>query len=206
MPASATPRKKYDHLVKLLLIGDSGVGKSCLLLRFADDSFTAAYITTIGIDFKIKNTVVDGKKIKLQVWDTAGQERFRTITTAYYRGAMGILLVYDVSEEDSFANVTNWMSQIDENAGEGVKRVLVANKCDVPADERVISEEQGRGLAEQYGIPYFETSAKNNFNVEESFMQVTRDVLKDMVKEKGEGEKEGLKLGPEGGGGDGGCC
>ncbi|GMH54885.1 hypothetical protein TrRE_jg7754 [Triparma retinervis] len=119
---------------------------------------------------------------------------------------MGILLVYDVSEEDSFANVTNWMSQIDENAGEGVKRVLVANKCDVPPDERVISEDQGRNLAEQYGIPYFETSAKSNFNVEESFMQVTRDVLKDMVKEKGEGEKEGLKLGAGGGSAGGSCC
>ena len=95
-----TPRKKYDHLVKLLLIGDSGVGKSCLLLRFADSTFTSAYITTIGIDFKIKNVEVGGKRVKLQVWDTAGQERFRTITKAYYKGAQGILMVFDVSNED----------------------------------------------------------------------------------------------------------
>lgn len=98
--STPTPRKKYDHLVKLLLIGDSGVGKSCLLLRFADSTFTSAYITTIGIDFKIKNVEVGGKRVKLQVWDTAGQERFRTITKAYYKGAQGILMVFDVSNED----------------------------------------------------------------------------------------------------------
>jgi Ras-related protein Rab-8A len=102
--------QKYDYLIKLLLVGDSGVGKSCLLLRYSDDSYTSSFITTIGIDFKIKSiTIPDGKssesKVKLQIWDTAGQERFRTITTAYYRGAMGILLVYDVSDETSFANV-----------------------------------------------------------------------------------------------------
>ncbi|KAJ3158408.1 GTP-binding protein [Geranomyces michiganensis] len=92
----------YDYLIKLLLIGDSGVGKSCLLLRFSDDSFTPSFITTIGIDFKIRTIELDGKRIKLQIWDTAGQERFRTITTAYYRGAMGILLTYDVTDERSF--------------------------------------------------------------------------------------------------------
>lgn len=109
-PAGKARAQKYDYLIKLLLVGDSGVGKSCLLLRYSDDSYTSSFITTIGIDFKIKSiTIPDGKatesKVKLQIWDTAGQERFRTITTAYYRGAMGILLVYDVSDETSFANV-----------------------------------------------------------------------------------------------------
>uniref|UniRef100_A0A9I9D609 Ras-related protein RABE1c-like n=1 Tax=Cucumis melo TaxID=3656 RepID=A0A9I9D609_CUCME len=98
----ARARADYDYLIKLLLIGDSGVGKSCLLLRFSDGSFTTSFITTIGIDFKIRTIELDGKRIKLQIWDTAGQERFRTITTAYYRGAMGILLVYDVTDESSF--------------------------------------------------------------------------------------------------------
>jgi Ras-related protein Rab-8A len=96
------PPPHYDFLIKLLLIGDSGVGKSCLLLRFCDDAWTPSFITTIGIDFKIRTIELDGKRIKLQIWDTAGQERFRTITTAYYRGAMGILLVYDVTDERSF--------------------------------------------------------------------------------------------------------
>ncbi|KAJ7159423.1 P-loop containing nucleoside triphosphate hydrolase protein [Mycena filopes] len=96
----------YDFLIKLLLIGDSGVGKSCLLLRFCDDAWTPSFITTIGIDFKIRTIELDGRRIKLQIWDTAGQERFRTITTAYYRGAMGILLVYDVTDERSFNSLS----------------------------------------------------------------------------------------------------
>ena len=95
-------RKLTSSQIKLLLIGDSGVGKSCCLLRFSEDSFTPSFITTIGIDFKIRTIELDGKRVKLQIWDTAGQERFRTITTAYYRGAMGILLVYDVTDEKSF--------------------------------------------------------------------------------------------------------
>ena len=104
---SSTNRKKCTAQIKLLLIGDSGVGKSCCLLRFSEDSFTPSFITTIGIDFKIRTIELDGKRVKLQIWDTAGQERFRTITTAYYRGAMGILLVYDVTDERSFNSERN---------------------------------------------------------------------------------------------------
>merc|ERR1711916_304757 len=108
---------------KLLLIGDSGVGKSCLLLRYSDDSFTQSFITTIGIDFKIKSILInETTKVKLQIWDTAGQERFRTITTAYYRGAMGILLVYDVTDETSFMSVRNWIRNIEQHATEGVNK------------------------------------------------------------------------------------
>ena len=103
-------------------------------MRYSDDSFTSSFITTIGIDFKIKSILVDDSKVKLQIWDTAGQERFRTITTAYYRGAMGILLIYDVSDENSFVNVRNWMRQIDQNAAENVNRVLIGNKADVDSE------------------------------------------------------------------------
>lgn len=116
------------------LFGTIGVGKSCLLLRYSDDSFTSSFITTIGIDFKIKSILIGESKVKLQIWDTAGQERFRTITTAYYRGAMGILLVYDVSDETSFVNVRNWMRQIDQNAAENVNRILIGNKADVDSE------------------------------------------------------------------------
>jgi len=168
---------KYDYLIKLLLIGDSGVGKSCLLLRYSDDSFTSSFITTIGIDFKIKSIMCGESKVKLQIWDTAGQERFRTITTAYYRGAMGILLVYDVSDEQSFTNVRNWMRQIDQNAAENVTRILIGNKCDVDPSERKISPEQGKALASEYGIKFFETSAKMNTNVDESFMSIAKDIV-----------------------------
>ena len=128
---SAVPQ----FLINLFLhFVDVGVGKSCLLLRYSDDSFTSSFITTIGIDFKIKSILVDDSKVKLQIWDTAGQERFRTITTAYYRGAMGILLIYDVSDENSFVNVRNWMRQIDQNAAENVNRVLIGNKADVDSE------------------------------------------------------------------------
>nr|KJB62381.1 hypothetical protein B456_009G424200 [Gossypium raimondii] len=133
----ARARADYDYLIKLLLIGDSGVGKSCLLLRFSDGSFTTSFITTIGIDFKIRTIELDGKRIKLQIWDTAGQERFRTITTAYYRGAMGILLVYDVTDESSFNNIRNWIRNIEQHASDNVNKILVGNKADMDESKRV---------------------------------------------------------------------
>nr|BAE89423.1 unnamed protein product [Macaca fascicularis] len=108
--------KTYDYLFKLLLIGDSGVGKTCVLFRFSEDAFNSTFISTIGIDFKIRTIELDGKRIKLQIWDTAGQERFRTVTTAYYRGAMGIMLVYDITNEKSFDNIRNWIRNIEEHA------------------------------------------------------------------------------------------
>ena len=107
----ATIKRDYDYLFKLVLIGDSGVGKSCLLLRFADDSFTDSYISTIGVDFRFRTVTIDKKTVKLQIWDTAGQERFRTITSAYYRGAHGIIMVYDVTSEESFEHVEEWLSK-----------------------------------------------------------------------------------------------
>ncbi|KAG0043668.1 GTP-binding protein, partial [Linnemannia elongata] len=156
------------------------VGKSCLLLRFSDDSFTPSFITTIGIDFKIRTIELDGKRIKLQIWDTAGQERFRTITTVYYRGAMGILLVYDVTDERSFSNIRNWFSNIEQHASEGVNKILIGNKCDMP-DKKVISKDQGQALADEFGIKFLETSAKSNIGVEEAFFSIARDIKKRMI-------------------------
>jgi Ras-related protein Rab-8A len=223
------------------------VGKSCLLLRFADDQFSTSFITTIGsvrfslfpgesaraslgpararaleppgalgaarawrvapasrsprsIDFKIKTITLDsGKKVKLQIWDTAGQERFRTITTAYYRGAMGILLVYDVTNEQTFLNVKNWMRQIDTHAAENVCRVLIGNKCDVPADQRVVSYEQGKALADEFGVAFFETSAKENLHVDDAFMQITNDIVARL--DDSDTKTDGDRVIPGGGGG-----
>eukprot|EP01121_Diplochlamys_sp_Union-15-3_P006077 TRINITY_DN1653_c0_g2_i1.p1 TRINITY_DN1653_c0_g2~~TRINITY_DN1653_c0_g2_i1.p1 ORF type:complete len:224 (+),score=38.06 TRINITY_DN1653_c0_g2_i1:56-673(+) len=170
----------YDFLIKLLLIGDSGVGKSCLLLRFTEDTFTPSFITTIGIDFKIRTVQMDGKRVKLQIWDTAGQERFRTITTAYYRGAMGILMVYDVTEEKSFNNIRNWFRSIEQHASENVNKILLGNKCDM-ADKKIIETETGRALASELGIPFLEVSAKNSINVEESFLTISREIFKKLM-------------------------
>ncbi|CAN6815866.1 unnamed protein product [Brassica oleracea] len=178
-PMAAPParaRADYDYLIKLLLIGDSGVGKSCLLLRFSDGSFTTSFITTIGIDFKIRTIELDGKRIKLQIWDTAGQERFRTITTAYYRGAMGILLVYDVTDESSFNNIRNWIRNIEQHASDNVNKILVGNKADMDESKRAVPTAKGQALADEYGIKFFETSAKTNLNVEEVFFSIGRDI------------------------------
>ncbi|KAM4755771.1 ras-related protein Rab-13 isoform 1-T1 [Cyanocitta cristata] len=198
--------KAYDHLFKLLLIGDSGVGKTCLVIRFAEDNFSSTYISTIGIDFKIRTVDIDGKKIKLQVWDTAGQERFKTITTAYYRGAVGIVLVYDITDEKSFENIQNWMKSIKEvgggilgvqggrvvgggswgscpcfplppqNASAGVERLLLGNKCDMEG-KRKVQRDAAEKLAKEHGIRFFETSAKSSENVEEAFCTLARDIL-----------------------------
>ncbi|KAL4400880.1 GTP-binding protein [Malassezia pachydermatis] len=174
------PQPHYDLLVKLLLIGDSGVGKSCLLLRFCDDAWTPSFITTIGIDFKIRTIEVDGKRIKLQIWDTAGQERFRTITTAYYRGSMGILLVFDVTDEKSFQNIRNWYQDVQQHASEGACKILVGNKCDWE-EKRVVTTEQGQELANELGMQYIETSAKANTNVDEAFFKLAQQVKDHLI-------------------------
>jgi Ras-related protein Rab-1A len=161
----------YDYLFKVLIIGNSGVGKSCLLLRFSDDIFSDNYISTIGVDFKIRQIEVEKKAIKLQLWDTAGQERFRTITQAYYRGADGIIIVYDVADRESFNQVQHWLAEIDRFAPPTVCRLLVGNKADL-SDKREVRTDEGADLARQCAIPFIETSAKNSVNVEKLFIQM----------------------------------
>jgi Ras-related protein Rab-8A len=177
---------QYDYLVKLLIIGDSGVGKTCFLLRFSEDNFTTSHLTTIGIDFKIKTIEIDGKQVKLQIvrtkqWDTAGQERFRTITQTYYKGAMGIILAYDCTDDNSFANIRNWVQQIKMHASESVAKVLIGNKCDRP--DKKISAEQGAALAQELKIKFFEASAKNNINVSETFQFIAKQIKDSQLSE-----------------------
>ena len=183
--------RAYDYLLKLLLIGDSGVGKTCLLFRFAEDKFNSAFISTIGIDFKIRTIKVDDKNLKLQIWDTAGQERFRTITTAYYRGAAGIMLVYDVTSERSFENIKNWMRNIDEHASDDVEKMIIGNKADknLPEDTRVVSTERGQTLAMEHEVLFYETSAKDGNNVEDAFVAIARKI-KDKMEEKRRQDEE----------------
>jgi len=166
---------EYDYLFKLLLIGDSGVGKSCLLLRFADDTYTESYISTIGVDFKIRTIELEGKTVKLQIWDTAGQERFRTITSSYYRGAHGIIVVYDVTDNDTFSNVKQWLQEIDRYASEGVNKLLVGNKSDLTG-KKVVEYSVAKEFADQLNIPFLETSAKNATNVEQAFLTMAKQI------------------------------
>jgi len=169
--------KDYDYLFKLVLIGDSGVGKSCLLLRFADDAFTESYISTIGVDFRFRTVKMDQKTVKLQIWDTAGQERFRTITSAYYRGADGIIMVYDTTSSDSFDHVNDWLKEVNRYASEGTCKLLVGNKCDRTAD-RAVTTEQAKEFADDLGVAFLETSAKTAKNVEEAFLTMAGALIK----------------------------
>lgn len=159
----------------MLLIGNSGVGKSSLLLRFADDVFTDNFMPTIGVDFKIRTIEVDGKTIKLQIWDTAGQERFKTITSSYYKGAHGIIVTYDITDRESFSAIENWMNEVEKHASDNISRILVGNKSDM-TDARQVSTDEGKELAEHYNVRFLETSAKDCKNVEEAFIMMTREI------------------------------
>ncbi|KAJ9459246.1 Ras-related protein Rab-1A [Diplonema papillatum] len=170
---------EYDYLFKLLLIGDSGVGKSCLLLRFADDTYTESYISTIGVDFKIRTIELDGKTIKLQIWDTAGQERFRTITSSYYRGAHGIIIVYDVTDVETFHNVKTWLKEIEKYATDNVSKLLVGNKTDLVV-KKAVDHGTAKEYADSLGIPFLETSAKSSINVETAFVTMSSEIKKRM--------------------------
>jgi len=181
---------EHDFFFKILLIGDSGVGKSCLLLRFADNSWTETHISTIGVDFKIKTLEIDGKTVKLQIWDTAGQERFRTITSSYYRGAQGIILVYDCTDRESFNNVKQWMGEIDRYACENVNKLLVANKCDL-VDQRQVDTQAGKEFADGYEIPFIETSAKTSYNVDKCFIQMATSIKNRVSNQAGKGTGSG---------------
>ncbi|CAJ0954524.1 unnamed protein product, partial [Mesorhabditis belari] len=189
----ATMNPEYDYLFKLLLIGDSGVGKSCLLLRFADDTYTESYISTIGVDFKIRTIELDGKTIKLQIWDTAGQERFRTITSSYYRGAHGIIVVYDITDQESFNNVKQWLQEIDRYACENVNKLLVGNKCDQTA-KRAVETAAAKEYADQLSIPFLETSAKSSTNVEQAFLTMAAEIKSRMGPVQGGGGQPAVRI------------
>ena len=192
---------------KVLTIGESGVGKTCVLRRFVENKFLKNHLATIGIDFKTKTLNINNQEIKLKIWDTAGQERFRNITTQYYKGADGIVLVYDVTDEASYEKIRDWMKQILSNTqAEEIGLVLLGNKCDV--EPRSVTEEMGKKMAEELKISYYETSALTGQGIKEAFEGLTRDIMK--KKGVGEGTIEGgmeLKQGKkkkEKKGGD--CC
>lgn len=168
----------YDFLFKILMVGDTGVGKSCLLERFTDDTYSDESVSTIGVDFKIREVVCDGKRIKLQIWDTAGQERFRTITASYYRGAHGIIVAYDTTYEPSYNNVAYWLGEIGRCAAKNVATLLVGTKCDLEK-RRAISHDKAAAYAANAQMQFIETSAKTSAHVEDAFLR-----LVDTVRER----------------------
>ena len=158
-----------DSVYKVLILGDSSVGKTCFLLKYTDRVFNEVYMSTIGLDYRLKTlTLKNGKKVKLQIWDTAGQDRFRTITKNYYKGANGIILIYDITSTETYENVENWISQIKEEASPNVVIYLVGNKVDME-DKRKVSTEEGQKIADDNNLPFHETSAKSDININETF-------------------------------------
>ena len=166
----------YDYLFKVLLLGDSGVGKSSLILRYTDETFNSKLVNSIGVDFKMKKKEINRKIIKIQIWDTAGHERFRSITYSYYRGANSIIIVFDLSNKKSFISITDWLKQIEKHAKENVFKFLVGNKYDL-IEEREVLYEEAKQYADEHSLPYIETSAKEGININELFESSIKSFL-----------------------------
>jgi len=172
-----------DELFKLVLIGDSGVGKSSLLIRFADDYYSDSYISTIGVDFRIKTVDVgNGAKVTLQIWDTAGQERFRNMTSSYYRDAEGIIIVFDLGDLQSFEHLEEWIREIDSIAPKDVVKLVVGNKADLLGDDRQVSTDQLQRWAEQNELHYVEVSAKTRAGVDSAFTEMAKRLNAEFAK------------------------
>ena len=165
--------ENYDFIFKVLLLGNSDVGKSSLILRYVDQVWSDTFVPTIGVDFKVKTLELQNKQIKMQIWDTAGQERFRNVISSYFRGAHGILLIYDVTNRDSFKNLESWLIEIEQNSSENVLKVLIGNKNDL-VDDKEIKTEEGQAFANRNGMQFIETSAKENTNVTEAFESLAK--------------------------------
>ena len=174
--------EEYDMMFKVLLLGDSGVGKSSILLRYTKNQFTADMRSTIGVEFGIKYLTLDNLQLKVQIWDTAGMERYRSITSAYYKGAKGVIVVYDICRKVSFDNIDKWIDDFKSKADEDAVILIIGNKSDLQ-DKREVNTEEVKLKAEKYKMAFMETSAKNNENVSKAFLQLFKEIIK-IYKEK----------------------
>mmetsp|Transcript_17022 Transcript_17022/g.28761 ORF Transcript_17022/g.28761 Transcript_17022/m.28761 type:complete len:236 (-) Transcript_17022:56-763(-) len=195
-------KRDYDYFFKFVLIGDTCTGKSCLLVRFSDDDFKENYVTTIGVDFRFRTLQINKSTVRLQIWDTAGQERYRTITKAYYKGADGIMAVFDLTDKESFLNIDGWLGEIEKHCGSDVSIIVLANKCDVgqpqqprqqPADtngneyaeeddeqerEIEVTDEDIAQFEKAHNLKVLKTSAKSGQGVDEAFLEMTKVLIK----------------------------
>ncbi|XP_025687748.2 ras-related protein RABB1b isoform X3 [Arachis hypogaea] len=169
----------YDYLFKYIIIGDTGVGKSCLLLQFTDKRFQPVHDLTIGVEFGARMVTIDSRPIKLQIWDTAGQESFRSITRSYYRGAAGALLVYDITRRETFNHLASWLEDARQHANPNMTIMLIGNKCDL-SHRRAVSKEEGEQFAKENGLLFLEASARTAQNVEEAFIKTATKILQNI--------------------------
>lgn len=167
----------YAYLFKYIIIGDTGVGKSCLLLQFTDKRFQPVHDLTIGVEFGARMINIDGKQIKLQIWDTAGQESFRSITRSYYRGAAGALLVYDITRRETFNHLASWLEDARQHANPNMTIMLIGNKSDL-THRRAVTTEEGEQFAKEHGLIFLETSARTAHNVEDAFINTAREIYR----------------------------
>ncbi|KAM4021396.1 ras-related protein Rab-43 [Anomaloglossus baeobatrachus] len=166
----------YDFLFKIVLIGDAGVGKTCVVQRFKSGVFVERQGNTIGVDFTMKTLDIQGKRVKLQIWDTAGQERFRTITQSYYRSANGAIIAFDITKKKSFESVPRWIEDVRKYAGSNIVQLLIGNKSDMH-EFREVQPGEAEALAKHYDLTTFETSAKDSSNVEEAFVKMASELM-----------------------------
>lgn len=189
---------RYNYLFKYIVIGDTGVGKSCLLLQFTDKRFQPEHDLTIGVEFGARMVTIDGKDHKLQIWDTAGQESFRSITRSYYRGAAGALLVYDITRRETFNHLASWLNDVRQYSSSNMVITLIGNKSDMEG-QRKVSIEEGEEFARENGLYFMETSAKTANNVDAAFIETARHIYEKV--ESGEfdvnNENSGIKMGPQ---------
>ncbi|GMI90293.1 ARABIDOPSIS RAB GTPASE HOMOLOG A2B, RAB GTPase homolog A2B, RAB GTPASE HOMOLOG A2B [Hibiscus trionum] len=189
---------EYDYLFKIVLIGDSGVGKSNILSRFTRNEFALDSKSTIGVEFATRTLQVEGKTVKAQIWDTAGQERYRAITSAYYRGAVGALLVYDITKRQTFDNVLRWLRELRDHADSNIVIMMAGNKSDLN-HLRAVSTEDAQGLAESEGLSFMETSALEAYNIEKAFQTVLLDIYQIIRKKALAAQESGSGTGiPQG--------
>mmetsp|Transcript_14237 Transcript_14237/g.18616 ORF Transcript_14237/g.18616 Transcript_14237/m.18616 type:complete len:209 (+) Transcript_14237:189-815(+) len=174
--------ESYDHIFKIVLLGDSGVGKSNLVWRFTKNEFNQDSKSTIGVEFATKTVQIeDNKMVKAQIWDTAGQERYRSIASSYYRGALGALLVYDITDQNSFNNAPMWLKEVEENSEKDCLIMLVGNKMDL-TEQRQVSVRDGRSYARKNGLAFIETSALDSTGVETAFQRILQEIYKQQAK------------------------
>ncbi|ESL11788.1 rab1 small GTP-binding protein [Trypanosoma rangeli SC58] len=219
MAVSTAPGGDCDYIFKIIVIGDSGVGKSSLTVRLSEDVFYKDYASTIAIDFRMHQMNYMDKRVRLQIWDTAGQERFQSVATAFYRGANGVMLCFDLTHRPSFLHLDQWMERVRQQALPGIPCLLIGCKSDEARSARQVSKEEATAWAQQHGISFIETSAKEKENVQYAFQQITKDIFLDLKDRNGKaalpggknaGRAESVKLDAQGANrkssGKGGCC